>query len=76
MKEYKFEGDTIKLEGWGIRFDKRRYRDVFLGENISKISWMCEGAEEIDKFHECKNFFIEMLDRQFDRLVLDRKKVN
>ena len=72
MKEYKFEGDTIKLEGWSIRFDKRRYRSAFLGDNMSKISWMCEGSEELDKFNECKEFFIKLLDREFSKLVIEQ----
>ena len=73
MKEYEFEGDTIKLEGWSMKFDRRRYRDAFLGTNIRKISWMCEGIEELDKFNECKEFFIQLLNREFDKLVLEQK---
>ena len=73
MKEYKFEGDIIELEGWSIKFDKRRYKDAFLGDSLNKISWMCEGIEELDKFNECKEFFIKLLDREFDKLVLEQK---
>ena len=73
MREYKFEGDTIKLEGWSIRFDKRRYRDVYLGANISKLSWFCEGNEELNEFNECKEFFIKLLDREFSKLVIEQK---
>ena len=73
MKEYKFEGDIIELEGWAMKFDRRRYRDAFLSD-LSGISWMCEGIEELDKFNKCKEFFIELLDREFNKLVIEQKK--
>ena len=70
---YKFEGDTISLEGWSILFDRRRYRGVFLDGNIHKIFWMCEGDEELEKFNEFKNFCSMILDRQFETYLKEQQ---
>jgi len=67
MKDtYKFKGDTISLKGWSLRFDKERYREIWAGEDLRRLGWLCETPEERATLKAFKEFKNTITDRQFE----------
>jgi len=72
---YECEGPTITLEGWGnMLFDKARYREVFAGQDLRTLSWLCDTPEETATLNAFKEFKNKLTDRQFDIYVKEQQQ--
>jgi hypothetical protein len=70
---YKFKGDTISLEGWHLRFDKERYRNVWAGEDLARLIFLCESEEEMQTIKDFIEFKNTITDRQFEAYLKEQQ---
>ena len=71
---YKFKGDTISLEGWNLRFDKERYRNVWAGEDLARLMFLCESEEEMQTIKDFIEFKNTITDRQFETYLKEQQR--
>ena len=57
--------ETIKLEGWSIDFDKEKYRNVWAGDDLNRLKFLCESEEELQTVRDFIEFKHTITDRQF-----------
>ena len=57
--------DTIKLEGWNLDFDIKRYREVIGTQSVGHLFLFCETPEETKKVQEFLDFKNFLADRQY-----------